>query len=300
MFGFDMPTSFRRPKDVVDGQVCRLDSLKDQLASTCPEYQRELFIAGTEPGAGAPSPADPAAPVPGVGDVWTTSQAVVVPLPPPPDAVGADGKPVKQAPALLCLPGGGDFGADKAQPVAVLPLPADERERHFTLEWAASSGWAALEPSQPCSPDMVAAALAPGSLLGALQAATGLSPTLGVGLLPVHRLEYRLNLAPERTLPARTVLTGTVRYDPNVVEYYKVELGRGRRPEEWMTLGDVHREQVQDGPIEVLDAPSLPPGEYVVRLVMVGKDGNFLGQPYAVPVRLGDSPNPSPGLQPGD
>jgi penicillin-binding protein 1C len=288
MFGFDTPTAFTRPKDVVDGQFCRLESL-NQMAATCPEYQKDLFIAGTEPGH-APAegaPIDPAA-APTRGDVWTTTQAVVVPLPPaPPDAVDAEGKPVKQAPALLCLAGGGDYGADKAQPVAVLPLPADERERQFTLEWAAANGWAALEPSQPCTPDMVAAAMAPGSLLGALQAATDLTGTLGTGLLPLPRLEYRLNLARDSTLAAHTVLTGTVRYDPNVVEYYKVELGQGRRPVEWITLGDVHREQVQDGPIETLDAPSLPPGDYVVRLVIVGKDGNFLRQPFAVPIRLG-------------
>ncbi len=290
LFGHDMPTSFERPKNVKEAAVCRLQSL-NAISAACLEYQQELFIEGSEPGAGVATP-DPfaggVAPgfAPGGGDVWTTAMGVVVPLPPPPaDAVGPDGEPFKQAPALICLPGFGDYGADKAQPVAVLPLPVDDDERRFVLEWAATDGWAALEPSQPCTPDLVAAALEPGALAGALLSGAAISGTMGV-LLPVQA-QYRLNLASGSRLTTRTVLTGTVRYDPNQAEYFKVELGRGRLPTEWITLGDVHREQVQDGPLEVLDAPSLPPGDYIVRLVVVGKDGNFLGPPHQVSVQLG-------------
>jgi hypothetical protein len=107
---------------------------------------------------------------------------------------------------------------------------------------------------------------------------------MGARLPPSMVRVMRLNVAPGTVLTARTVLTGTARYDPAFAEYYKVELGRGRQPSEWMTLGDIHREQVAGGPLEVLDAPSLPPGDYQVRLVLVGKDGNFLGDPYSVPV----------------
>ena len=66
--------------------------------------------------------------------------------------------------------------------------------------------------------------------------------------------EYRLGISPGAVVTARTTLTGTVRYNPAQVDYYKVELGRGTQPREWITLGDVHRDPVVDGPIEILDA----------------------------------------------
>ena len=61
----------------------------------------------------------------------------------------------------------------------------------------------------------------------------------------------------------------------------------GRQPTEWITVGDVHRQSVVDGPIEVLDAGSLPPGDYILRLVLVKNDGNFLNPPHSVPIRIG-------------
>jgi hypothetical protein len=128
---------------------------------------------------------------------------------------------------------------------------------------------------------MVTAALERGVLPG------GTSAVGSTGLAMAAGSEYRLNLSPGTLLSSRTTLTGTVRYNPNDVEYYKVELGMGQQPREWITLGDVHREMVVDGPIEVLDAPSLPIDDYIVRLVLVKKDGNFLDPPYSVPIRVG-------------
>ena len=86
---------------------------------------------------------------------------------------------------------------------------------------------------------------------------------------------------------ARTELTGTVQYDPNIVDYFKVEFGPGQEPREWFTLGSTHKGPVVNGILEVLDAASLPPGPYVIRLVLVKRDGNFLGAPHSVPIEIG-------------
>ncbi|RIL11115.1 hypothetical protein DCC79_05915 [bacterium] len=306
-FGFDFPTQFQRPKDVVEASVCKVESL-NQLAATCQVFQRELFIKGRLPAglsadgaapglAGDAASADAAgaggsAGVPG-GDGTAQVSAVVVPLPPPPEevvrAAAEKDEPVKWAPAVLCLPGEAGFGVEKAQPVAVVPLPEDVagsaigEEKRFAVEWARGNGWAAVPPLEPCTQAMIDAALATGSLPGWSGAAGGVfTPTL--------RAEYRLNLRPESVLTARTVLTGTAVFNPDEIEYFKVELGAGRSPREWITLGDIHRAPVTNGTLEVLDAPSLPAGEYVVRLILVKKDGNFLDPPFAVPVRLGQAP----------
>ncbi len=287
--GFEFSTSFARPPGIVERSVCLLQSL-NELGSACKSSQTELFIEeylpqniGTDGESGTSEAAD----------VWTTIPSVVVPVPPPsPEQVAAAAaaeEELRWPTALLCLPGAEGFGLDKAQSVAVLPLPADEEERRFVLEWATKNNWGALEPSQLCSNEMIEAALAPGSLPGSEILFDG-----NVGQGRRGQAEYRLGIAPDTRLDARTVLTGTAVFDPSEIEYFKVELGPGREPSEWITLGDVHRQSIVDGPMEVLDAASLAPGDYIVRLVLVKTDGNFLNPPYSVPIRVGPAPEPDP------
>jgi len=293
--GFDWPTSFARPDGIVERGVCRLPSLNATLSTACPESVSELFIEEFLPAAAEgeaappPLPGAPDQPAAAPGEPWTVVPAVVVPLPPPPPELVAEaeagGEPLRWAPAALCRADAGAYGADKAQAVAVLPLPVDEEERAKVVEWAAGNGWAALEPSAPCTPEMADAALAPGSLPGpdAILAAGG-----AVAMPTTAR--YSLNLAPGARLSARTVLTGTAVFNPDEIEYYKVEFGPGEQPVEWITVGDVHANSVPDGPLETLDAASLAPGPYVVRLVLVKRDGNFLHPPFSVPIVVGPEP----------
>ncbi|MFN2252233.1 MAG: transglycosylase domain-containing protein [Anaerolineae bacterium] len=298
---YDLPfsTRFEEPAGVSTAKVCVVQSLRE-LSSSCLVYRDELFpeeAAPAESPLEAPLPeqmlGSDGQPVAGpTGDVWTIVPSVVVPLPgPPPEAVAAaeaEGEELEWPPALLCLPGEGEYGMDKAQPVAVLPLPPEEpyvvtwigEESPDVIEWAQSHGWSALAPQEPCTPEMVSAALERGTLPGPTDVLAGL------GLPLPSRAEYHLNLAPDSELSAQTILTGTVIYNPDDIEYFKVELGRGRSPTEWITLGDVHRGAVVDAPLEVLDAPSLPDDDYIVRLVLVKKDGNFLNPPHSVPIRI--------------
>jgi len=292
--GFDWPTSFARPDGIVERSVCQLGSLNAALSTSCPEQVSELFIEEYLPAGGG---AD-AAPVEGAGspdqldampgDAWVVAPAVIVPLPAPPPELIAEAEasemPLRWAPAALCRADAGAFGADKMQAVAVLPLPADEEERGFVVEWARTSGWAALEPTDACTPEMADAALPPGSLPGPATVMAG-----GVLTRPTEA-RYSLNVAPGTRLSATTVLTGTAMFNPDEIEYYKVEFGPGVDPVEWITIGDVHANSVPNGPLETLDAASLAPGPYIVRLVLVKRDGNFLHPPFSVPIVVGPEP----------
>jgi hypothetical protein len=162
----------------------------------------------------------------------------------------------------------------------------DGELRRFILEWSTANGWSAVQPGELCTEAMAGAALDPGTLLAGHSGEW--SALENLALSPVAlRADYRLNLVPGSVLTRTTVLTGTVTYDPSQIEYYKVELGQGREPDTWITLGSTHLGPVVDGPLETLDAPSLPAGEYIVRLVLVKNDGNFLLPPHSVPVRIG-------------
>jgi penicillin-binding protein 1C len=81
-------------------------------------------------------------------------------------------------------------------------------------------------------------------------------------------------------------IIGTASINPSAVQYYKLEIGRGPSPTSWTTFGSTHRNSVSNGLLETLQADSLPPGEYVIRLVVVRNDGNF-PSPHAVPISIG-------------
>jgi hypothetical protein len=81
-------------------------------------------------------------------------------------------------------------------------------------------------------------------------------------------------------------IIGTANFNPNEVQYYKLEIGRGSSPTSWTTFGSTHRNSVSGGLLETLQADSLPPGEYVIRLVVVRNDGNY-PSPHVVPISIG-------------
>jgi hypothetical protein len=279
--GFPLSRSFERPDDVGEVSVCVLESL-NRVGPGCTEHRTELVLRKKGDAEATPSPVAVQA-IPGdfsqfpvaAQDVWTIVPAVVVPVEPPPVPEGE--APPPWPPTMLCIPAGPGRGLERTFAVAVLPLPVEPSDREQVQLWAAEHGWAAVEPSTFCSEPMASAAADLGS--GAAWSLTGDNRY-------VPRAEYRLGIAPGTVLTQTTALTGTVMFDPNVVEYYKVELGAGRDPREWITIGDVRSDFVSGGRLQVLDAPSLPVGEYIVRLVLVGKDGNFIQPPHSVPISV--------------
>ncbi len=83
-----------------------------------------------------------------------------------------------------------------------------------------------------------------------------------------------------------TPIIGTASFDPNVVQFYKVELGIPSGTDvQWVTLGDTHSTPVVNGQLETLQSDALSPGTYYLRLIVV-KDSNYVGEPYMVQVTV--------------
>jgi hypothetical protein len=81
-------------------------------------------------------------------------------------------------------------------------------------------------------------------------------------------------------------IIGSVSFDPAEVQYYKLEIGSGISPNSWTTFGSTHSQSVSNGLLETLQATALPPGAYVIRLIIVQNNGNYPA-PYLVPVTIG-------------
>ena len=130
--------------------------------------------------------------------------------------------------------------------------------------WAIDHGLPIL-PAEPCTDELLAAARDPEIL--AIWRIT--SPKMGDkvnGVVPI---------------------VGTADFDPDKVQFYKLELGIGN-PEnpEWVTLGEARDTPVVNGTLEMLHADALPAGDYLLRLIVVKWDGNYVGEPHTVQVTI--------------
>jgi len=87
---------------------------------------------------------------------------------------------------------------------------------------------------------------------------------------------------PGQVLPANTdlAITGTAQFTPQQAEYYKIDLIGGQFGD-WTTIGPVRNNPVVNGQLDTL--PALPPGEYRMRLTIVGVDGNDAQPGFEVP-----------------
>ena len=87
---------------------------------------------------------------------------------------------------------------------------------------------------------------------------------------------------------------GTALFNPADYAYYKLEISGGPF-EGWVTFGETHTTLVDDGLLETLHAEALPPGQYIIRLVIVGQDGNYVQPTFDVPITvLSEPPTPTP------
>ncbi|MGD2048905.1 MAG: penicillin-binding transpeptidase domain-containing protein, partial [Chloroflexota bacterium] len=82
-------------------------------------------------------------------------------------------------------------------------------------------------------------------------------------------------------------IMGTAEFDPQKVQFYKLELGMGdlQNPQ-WVTLGETSDTPVINGTLETLHADALPPGDYLLRLIVVRWDGNYVGEPHTVALTI--------------
>ncbi|MCA1554550.1 MAG: hypothetical protein LC737_09245, partial [Chloroflexi bacterium] len=70
-------------------------------------------------------------------------------------------------------------------------------------------------------------------------------------------------------------------------QYYKIEFGIGDQPGSWTVIGQLHRQPVNNGVLEVVNTTSFAPGVYRLRLTVVDQSGNFPISPCSVRVMIG-------------
>lgn len=88
---------------------------------------------------------------------------------------------------------------------------------------------------------------------------------------------------PGETISGSVPIMGTAQFTSEQAMYYKLEVIGGEFGN-WTTIGPVHHNSVVSGQLDTL--PVLPPGEYRLRLVIIGTDANVAQQPFEVPFRV--------------
>lgn len=117
-------------------------------------------------------------------------------------------------------------------------------------------------------------------------ASEDLSASSESGGRPVSEATYRISSPePGQQLSGLVSIMGTAMFESGQFQYYKLEIGTGRNPASWVTLGETHSQPVQSGLLEELHAYALAPGDYVLRLVLVQNDGNY-PPPFTVPIEI--------------
>ena len=306
--GPDLPplrSGFPTPPGLEPRQVCVLSSLSDPAPASdgCPRTRAEWFRVGgatgaeptatpTEPPTPTPAPTlaegeTPQPPLPpvntdmgdglfaiGVLPLDETQQASVVEaLKPLWDAL-PDSVPTPSAPLYCEVP-----QANADNPLVsfqvFIAAPQDPADAVRARNWAYAHH-VPIVPGVACPQEIVDQLSSPAALIDPLTGAT-----------------YSISSPrPQQDVWGVLPIIGTAAFDQRVV-YYKLEIGPGDIPTEWLTLGDTHDQNVVDGQLETLHADALPPGPYVLRLVLVRNDGNFL-PPYQVPITIVPEPTPTP------
>lgn len=269
---------FTPPAGLEEKPLCALSSATIGSIECTPDGS-EWVLSGTDAAAPTPTLApDPNVPILTWEEldpaVW---RILAMSLPPAPDVGSAAGVPGltptgltdENAPPsqLFChFPRGAalDLMPPEALPQIFLAPPRNPESLKAAHEWAQENNIAIL-PAQACNEELLA-------LAG------------GQGRAAVWRIT-----SPKEgdAVSGQTPIVGTASFDPNVVEFYKLELGvpQSGSQIQWLTLGDTHNTPVVNGRLETLFAEGLPPGGYFLRLIVV-KDSNYVGEPHTIQITI--------------
>lgn len=82
-------------------------------------------------------------------------------------------------------------------------------------------------------------------------------------------------------------IIGTARLAPEF-QYYKVEYASSAAPQDWVTMGDVHRQEKNNDVLEIWHTNALPDGSYYLHLVMV-RPNSSMEQTEPLPVKIANT-----------
>lgn len=299
---------FERPDRLENRQVCVLSSLSEPAPAEegCPQSRGEWFRVGGEDPAIAPTEVPTATPVP--------TRA------PRPETGDDDDDDEAEEPEGPMIPARQDMGYGVLQ-IGVLPLDDEDLQAEVvaTLASAAEAlpdGTPGSLPPRYCEVDQQSVELegvafqifiaaptdpvdavrarnwalengvpiepgvaCPGEVIEEVEEAEAETPA---GLKIVYGIREP---AAGQEVSGILPVIGTALFDSSEVEFYKVEIGAGRNPSEFVTIGEVHREPVDDDVLEMLHAEALPPGPYVLQLVLVPTGPDAI-PPFQVPIEI--------------
>lgn len=161
-----------------------------------------------------------------------------------------------------------------------LPVPPFYPDEVRARLWAQQNGYAIAPPSV-CPTNVARAALSSPAGEGGGDAGNS-----SAAAPAPSGVTWRISSpAPGEQVSGVVPVVGTANFSAADIQYYKLEIGSGSAPSSWTTFGTTHSGPVVNGVLETLYARDLPPGQYVIRLIVVQNDGNFPA-PYSVPITI--------------
>jgi membrane peptidoglycan carboxypeptidase len=272
------PDTINPPPGMSQRRLCDIRTLSDP-ATGCSQTQVEWFLDGppgipddngnfSYPPVQVPQQAPPTHgpylnPVqPGI------YQVLVHPIPPDVAAgISFSVQPGQQPPPppLYCqVPVELAGAATDAQQQLFIAPPPNPRDAVEAEKYARARGLAFL-PTIACSPELLAAQSAQ------------YGPTVVTAVITQPQ--------PGQSVPPQGMpILGTAAFTPDQAQYYVLQVKGGQFPD-WVVLGQPHNNSVNSGQLEYLaGSPGLISGtNYMLRLVLVKPDGQFLQAPYVVP-----------------
>ena len=162
-----------------------------------------------------------------------------------------------------------------------LPVPPFYPDEVRARLWAQQNGYPIAPPSV-CPTNVARAALSSPAGEGGGSGEDG----GGAGAPAPSGVTWRISSpAPGEQVSGVVPVVGTANFSSADIQYYKLEIGSGSAPTSWTTFGTTHSGPVVNGVLETLYARDLPPGQYVIRLIVVQNDGNF-PTPHSVPITI--------------
>ncbi|MCZ7670289.1 MAG: hypothetical protein M5U34_25565 [Chloroflexi bacterium] len=179
--------------------------------------------------------------------------------------------------------------AGRRRDALFLPIPSHYPDEVRARLWARGTGYR-MAPATVCSlsslefPDV---AHAPPTQSNTIRESSG-APVAA----PASGNYYILTPSVGSQVNGIVMVHGTAMFEPTQVQHFKVEIGAGANPTEWQPVGEPGALPISNGTLAQLEASSFPPGDYVLRLALVGQDGNLVGRTARGPPLKSGRKNP--------
>ena len=256
------PQGFTPPEGLEQRPLCSIASVVPG-ATDCARSESEWFLIDSTPEQPTPPPPEPSV-------VWEELDPAVlritsVPLEELPEEIQIDTEGDNLPPPAACYFAEGTLIEQlppEAEAAIFLAPPRNPESIEGAHRWADEHNLAIL-PRVACTEELLT-----------MMTDSGRGSDLAVWNIREPKSGDKVS----GIIPVR----GTADFDPQQIQFYKLEIGRGSSPQEWVTIGETHNTPVVNGELETLVAAAFEPGVYSLRLIVVQMDGNYVGEPDVV------------------